>query len=25
LALDDELLSHALEQGADGFPLWLRD
>jgi broad specificity polyphosphatase/5'/3'-nucleotidase SurE len=25
LALDDELLSHALEEGADGFPLWLRD
>ena len=25
LALDDELLSHALEQGTDGFPLWLRD
>jgi len=25
LALDDELLSHALEQGIDGFPKWLRD
>ena len=24
LALDDELLSHALKQGTDGFPLWLR-
>jgi len=25
LALDDELLSHALKQGTDGFPLWFRD
>ena len=25
LALDDELLSHALKQGTDGFPLWLKD